>query len=585
MSVLRFVTLAALGLAIATPASAQGIPRGGRISTSAISNRTKVLVANPYVFATADSAAAVHAGDVMRKRMDRVVGSDYSVVPDTIMNAALIQFGYPRDAILNPVLARTLAKSLPGTRVLVTSSIAKAPDGNRVIVARLTGTNDDAGNTVRVAQAGGQPLDDLVLKAVDALQPAVRSLADARTCMDQRIASRSKATEAANKALKVLPTNGLAHYCLALIADSNHAQAGKVQHLEAAVAGDSLSTVALSQLAQTYEQRGDTVKAVATLKQILRAAPTDQEMRQRAFRYFLSSGNTDAAVQVADEGLALDPSNWDLRDLKSNACLFAGNYKCAVDVLAEAYQTDSTRADTLFFAKISAAAEQRLSDTLPRATAADTATFVLWAQKASRRYPNNITLLRNLNTAYSYSGQVDSSLVVTRRLMAADSSNVLPALAAAQALITAKRLPEAQPYIDFALRRAATSPDSTELRGKTALILTNAALPLIQSTPPDFKTAADLLRVAVQAAPTAPFIPTANYLFGLATFFQVPAIDKQAVAQKSCDGAKQEDALLREAQAAFTIGKTAKPEDSEAKLTLITQYLSHSASLLKAYCK
>ena len=585
MSVLRFVSLAALGLAVAAPASAQGIPRGGRISSSAVNNRTKILVTNPYVFAAADSAPAVHAGDVMRKRLDRTAGTDYAVVPDTIMNAALVQFGYPRDAILNPVLARTLAKSLPGARVLVTSTIAKAPDGNRVMVARLTGTNDDAGNTVRIAQGPGQQLDDLATKAIDALQPAVKSLADARACMDQRIASKEKATEAANKALKVLPTNGLAHYCLALIADSNHAQAEKVQHLEAAVAGDSLSIVALNQLAQAYEQRGDTVKAVATLKQILRAAPTDQELRQRAFRYFLSSGNTDAAIQVADEGLALDPNNWDLYDLKSNACLFAANYKCAVDVLAKAYGMDSTRADTLFFAKIAAAAEQRLADTVPPATKADTMTYVQWAERASRRFPTNLTMLQNLNKAYSYSGQVDSSLAVTRRLMAADSNNVVPALAAAQALIAAKRLPEAQPYIDFALRRAGTSPDSTELRGKAALILTNAALPLIQSTPPDFKTAADLLRVAVKAAPSATFIPTANYLFGLATFFQVPAIDKQAVAQKSCDGAKQEDALLREAQAAFTIGKTAKPEDSAAKLTLIDQYLSHSASLLKAYCK
>src|SRR4029078_10845402 len=140
MSVLRLAPLAALGLAIAAPASAQGIPRGGRISTSALNNRTKILVANPFVFAAADSATAVHVGDLLRKRMDRAVGSDYSVVPDTIMNTALVQFGYPKDALLSPVLARTLAKNLPGTRVVVTSTLAKAPDGNRVMVARLTGT-------------------------------------------------------------------------------------------------------------------------------------------------------------------------------------------------------------------------------------------------------------------------------------------------------------------------------------------------------------------------------------------------------------------------------------------------------------
>lgn len=585
MSVPRLLTLAALGLAVAGPVAAQGIPRGGRISTSALSNRTKILVANPYVFATADSATAVHLGDVIRKRMDKVAGSDYSVVPDTIMNTALVQFGYPKDAILSAVLARTLAKQLPGTRVVVTSTLAKAPDGNRLLVARLTGTNDDAGNTVHVAQPAAQPLEELGEKAAEALQPALRSLADARTCMDQRLSNKAKASDAANKALKVLPTNGLAHYCLALIADSNHAEGEKIQHLESAVAGDSLSVVALRSLAQSYQQRGDTAKAVATLQQILRAAPTDQELRQSAFRYFLSSGNTDAAIQVADEGLKLDPFNWDLYDLKSNACLFASNYKCAVEVLAKAYETDSTRADTLFFAKIAAAAEQRLSDTLPKATSADTATYVLWAQKASRRYPTNVTLLQNLNKAYSYSGQVDSSLAVTRRLMAADSSNVMPALAAAQALITAKRLKDAQPYIDFALRRSASSPDSADLRAKAAGLMTNAAVPLLQATPADYKGAADLLRQAVKVAPAAPFMPTANYLLGLATFFQVPALDTQAMAQKSCDLARQEDSLLKEAEAAFNLAKSAKPAESAQQLGVIEKYKPHTASLLKAYCR
>ncbi len=585
MPVSRTISLMLLGTALAAPLSAQGIPRGGRIAANANASRTRILVANPYVFAASDSAVAVHVGDVMRKRLDRTVSSEYTVAADTLMNSALLQFGFWKDAILSPTYARTLAKNLPGTRVVVTSTMSKLPDGSRAIVARLSGTNDDVGNVVRVSQASGQPLDELAARAADALQPALRSLADARSCMDQRIANRAKAIESANKALKLLPTNGLAHYCLAIIADSAHSIGDKVQQLDAAIAGDSLSVIALRQLAQAYQQRGDTAKAVATLQQMLRAAPSDQELRQSAFRYFLSSGHTDAAIQVADEGLRLDPFNWDLYDLKSNACLFAGNYKCAVDVLAKAYETDSTRADTLFFAKIGAAAEQRLSDSLPRATAADTATYVLWANKASRRYPTNITMLQNLNKAYSYSGQVDSSLSVTRRLMAIDSANVLPALNAAQALYTAKRIPEAQPFIDFAIRRAGASADSASYREKTAGLLVTAAVPMLQSTPRDDKGAADLLRQAIKLAPTARFMPTANYLFGIATFSQVPPIDAQAVAKKSCELSRQEDALLKEAEVAFNIAKAVKPTESAAQLAVIEKYKPHTASLLKAYCK
>ncbi len=55
---------------------------------------------------------------------------------------------------------------------------------------------------------------------------------------------------------------------------------------------------------------------------------------------------------MADEGLKIDPYNADLYDLKSNACLFLSNFKCAVDALETMYATDSTKADTLFFTKI-----------------------------------------------------------------------------------------------------------------------------------------------------------------------------------------------------------------------------------------
>ncbi len=584
MSASRLVALAALAAlgaaALAAPLAAQGIPRGAHLGSSSGAARWRLLVANPYVFGQADSAPAVHAGDGMRKRMDKVAGSDFSVVSDSIMNAALLQFGYWRDAILTPSLARTLAKNLPGTRVVVTSTMSKAPDGNRSIVARLTGTNDDVGNVVKVTQAPGQPIEDLGAKAADAMQSALKSLTDARTCMDQRIQNKDKATDAAGKALKALPTNGLAHYCLALIADSNHAQADMVRELEAAVAGDSLSVIALRQLAQVYETKGDTARAVATLQQILRAAPTDQELRQSAFRYFLSSGNTDAAIQVADEGLRLDPSNWDLYDLKSNACLFAAKYACAVDALGQAYQTDSTRADTLFFAKVVAAAEQRLSDTLPRAMAVDTATYVQWAIRGSRRFPTNITLLQGKNRAFAMSGQVDSSLAVTRQLMALDSTNVVPALAAEQALLSAKRYAEAQPYIDFVVRRG--DPDA---KTKASGLLVTSAVPLLQPPTPDYKAAADMLRQAIKIAPNATFAPTANYLFGLATFFQVPPLDPLAEKGKSCDIARQMGSLLKESETALNIGKTAKPEDSAKFLGYIEQFKPRVASMLKAYCK
>lgn len=575
MSLRRVLTLSVVSAVVAAPVAAQGIRAGATTRQRPTTAVTRIMVANPYVFAKTDSATAVAVGRVMRDRMEKVAPrTEFAVISDSMMNAALAQYDYPKDAILPRSDAQMLARQING-RVLVTSQMSKAPNGQWSMIARLAGTNDDAGNTVRLTGPGNpQALGN---SAVQALEPALKALDDARACMDQRATKPDKALAAAQKALKATPNNGLAHYCLAQLAKGN---GEKIKSLEAAVAADSLSLKALGELAAAHEAAGDTTKTVAALQQMLRAAPTDQELRQRAFRYFLQSGRTQAAIQVADEGLALDPSNWDLYDLKSNACLFASNFKCAVEVLEQAYAVDSSRADTLFFAKIGASAEQRLADTLPRATAADTASYVKWAGIGYARYPNNLVILQNRVKSFTYTGQVDSSVSATKALLKVDSTNVTAALAAAQALIQAKRTPEAMPFLDLAMRLG-DEQAKTQLAG----ILLNAALPMLQAQPTDPKTASELLRQAVKAAPAASFAPTANYLFGFATLQYTSQLDDQAVKGKSCEISRQMESLLNESSTALETAKAAKPEETARLLPNVTQYKTRVVALKKAYCK
>lgn len=559
--------------------AAQGIPKGARISRGPQAAASRIMVATPYVFTSADSARAVAVGQSMRGRLARQASrSDYSVIPDTMMNRALVSFGYAPDAILNQESARKLAQALAG-RVLVTSQMVKSPTGSWSMVSRLAGVNDDAGVTVRVSAPAGSTLPAMGAAAIDSLKQGLDVLADARECMDQRVAKADQARKKAESVLKEMPDNGLAHYCLAQLAKDT---ATMIKELSATVAGDSLSLRAMTQLAALYEAKGDTAQTVAMLQQMLRAAPTDQELRQRAFRYFLVSGRAQAAIEVADEGLKLDPTNWDLWDLKSNACLFSSNFRCAVQSLEQAYATDSTRPDTLFFAKIQVAAEQQLSDTTPpdAATAADTATFVKWAQIGARRFPDNVTLLKNVNKAYSFTGQVDSSLAITRKLLAVDTTDVTPALAAAQALIKANRYPDAAEFLTFVEQHG-----DENSKAQAAGILVNAAVPLLQMTPPKFDTAAVMLRQGVALAPNATFTPTMNYLLGFSDLQIVGAMDKATESGKSCDGARKMDSLLVEAEAALTKGQSYQPDNAKKLLDGVNQYQERTASMVKAYCK
>jgi tetratricopeptide (TPR) repeat protein len=592
----RLALVALAGLVSAVPLGAQGIPRGARTQT--VTAAPRLMVANPFANAPADSANAVRIGSAAREQMKDVAGRSYTVVEQSQMNDALKQYGYPVDAILSPPLATTLAKNIQA-RVLMTGTMVRA--GNRVsVTARLAGVNDDAGNVVALTQGQGQSLDDFGKKLAQSLAPAVKALPDAKACVDQRTTKPDKAVDAANKAIKALPNHGLAEFCLAQIAMDKKAPRGEVvKHLQAATKGDPMSLPVWTALATQYQQANDTANTLVAFSQMLRVAPTNQKLREELFKYFLQSGHPETARQVADEGLKLDPYNADLYDLKSNACLFLSDFKCAVDALETMYATDSTKADTLFFTKISAAAAEGEKP--------DTVRLLKWTQIGVRKYPDNMTLLGYLNRAYSLSGPVDSVVAVTNRIIAKDTTAVVPALEAARALISPPahpgsnstkptgtntstgtttdsasrgRVKEAVPFLEFAIKHG----DAQAKENAAALLYTGGA-PLLQE-PQDLEGATELLRMSVQSAnPSGKVYPAANYMLGLATLFQVPKIDPLAEKQKSCDLARQEEGLLLAADSALTAGRPVNPEAVEKNLGIIKKYKPRIASMLKAYCK
>jgi tetratricopeptide (TPR) repeat protein len=597
----RLLTLVALSGALSLPLAAQGIPRNAARST--VNMAPRFMVANPFAFAPGDSAPAVGIGSGMREEMKGVVGRDFQVVEQQQMNDALTQYGYPKDAILSPALATTLAKNIQA-RFIVTSTLAKGQGGRYSVTSRVIGVNDDAGNVVTLAQQQGESPQAFGKRIAEAVEPMVESAPDAKACIDQRTTKPDKAADAAQKALKAVPNHGLAHYCMALLAQDKKAPRGEVvKHLQASAKGDPLSLPVWTALATQYQQANDTANTLVAFKEMLRVAPTNQKLREELFKYFLQSGHPETALEVADEGLKIDPYNADLYDLKSNACLFLSNFKCAVDALETMYATDSTKADTLFFTKISAAAAEGEQP--------DTARLLKWSQVGVKKYPDNPTLLGYLNRAYTMTGQVDSVVAVTNRIIAKDTTAIVPALEAAQALINApaasgvatattdtanrggaptdttaaaaspSRAKEALPFLEFAMKYG--DPQAKE---NAAALLYSAGAKLLQSQPQDLLGAAELLKLAVQNAnPSGKVGPASNYLLGLATLFQVPQLDPQAEKQKSCDIARQMETLLGESETALTAGRTVNQEAVDKNLGIIKQYKPRVASMLKAYCK
>jgi tetratricopeptide (TPR) repeat protein len=571
-------------------------------------NLPRLLVANPFSFSAADSAPAVRTGAGMREKLTGVSDKWYKAITREQMNEALQQYAYPVDAVLPPLVARQLATSL-NARAMVISTLLKGEGSRYTVEARLTGLTDDAGHMVRVTQLPNQSFEEFGQRIGDSLSGAFKALPEAKNCETLRGTNVAKAREAAAKALRLVPNHGLAEWCLAQIAIKEKASADVViGHLSGATKGDRLSLDVWTALAVQYQAKGDSGQTIETFKEMLRVAPTNEALRKDAFGLFQRYGRPDAAEDVADEGIKLDPANADFWDLKFGACIVQSKpekNKCAVDALEQVYALDSTKADTSYYIKMTYATSlpykramvttdsvvrymvdssgfQVRRDSVIRLSremdVVDSTRFVRWARQGSNKYPNNATLLSQLSQAYALAGPVDSSLAVTQRLMAVDSSDVTPVLRVVQSLIAGNRLRDAIPLSSYIERFG-----DDDAKGNYANLVARGALAVLQS---DLPTSLEASRSAARLAPKGSQVSAlANYVLGIAAVVSASGLDAQAVSGKSCDIVKQMQTLIDEAGPALALGKSINPDAVTKYEQGVVGYGPRLAQMSKAYCK
>jgi tetratricopeptide (TPR) repeat protein len=249
----------------------------------------------------------------------------------------------------------------------------------------------------------------------------------------------------------------------------------------------------------------------------------------------------------------------------------SGDFTGAIDALEQVYQNDSTKADSMYFLKIMVFADEE----------PDTARLLKWARVGVDKYPTEPNLLGFLAKGYGLVGELDSALSVTSRLLEIDASAIGTALTVTKSYSDARRAPEAMSLIDFILANG-----DDQAKQSAAVILTNGALPLLQE-PQDLEGAAAVTRKAIElaGASNVQLSTTANYVLGIATFLQVPKLDPLAEQDKSCDIARQMDALMKESEVALSIGRETNPQQATVYEGYLTQYKPRVASMITAYCR
>ena len=138
----------------------------------------------------------------------------------------------------------------------------------------------------------------------------------------------------------------------------------------------------------------------------------------------------------------------------------------------------------------------------------------------------------------------------------------------------------AAPFIEFAVAHA-----DAQARESAAGLLLNSTFPKLQP-PPDWPGAsAGMRRVLELASPKGQFAPLANYFLGLALVNQITGLDQEAEKGKSCDAARQVEAMEVEADA--VLGRTGDyQKDTRDKLAgYLTGLKPRTASMIRVYCK
>ena len=375
------------------------------------------------------------------------------------------------NAILSPANALILAKQIPGTKGIITSTLTRPEGGPYTMTSRFFGVQcRRRAWSESTSRTPGEKLEAFgaARGRRASSRPSTRSTMPrrARTCGPP---SRRRPTKAADKVAQDRARPGPGAPLPGRRSPSPRRSRGRqvVAHLQAATKGDPLSLTAWTLLAEQHEQAGDTAAVDRRLQADAAGGAEQPEAARGDLQVPAPGGQAQRRARGGRRGPQARPEQLaDLYDLKSNACLFQSDFKCAIDALAQAYAVDSTQG-RLELLQEDRASRRRSSPTRRGCSSGRSA--------ASRSTRDNLELLGYAEQGYMLTGQMDSTVAVAKRLLAVDPTAVDPALAAVQSLAAAGRIAEAMPLIDMV--QAKGSPQQKE---QLSAILANAALPLLQ---------------------------------------------------------------------------------------------------------
>jgi tetratricopeptide (TPR) repeat protein/TolB-like protein len=546
------------------------------------------LPETPYILVTAFHAPtkqlAVEAADELRSRLQSEHSArELFVVTKATVEATLRSSGYPVDSALGVGDLMELAKALRAEYV-IDGTATKAGSGNAVRFSThvLIKTGGQT-LTQPLPSADGKDVGDAAKITEHAITDALKQMPAYRDCLAAlRAGKNDDAITKARTGVAAYANAAFARVCLlnGYVSSKTAPPDSIIALANQILAVDSTSMLALANLADAYNAKGQKEKAAAAYERILSLDPNNQVVRGMVIEY---DGQTDPAkaLKLVEESLKENPTDVPLLRNRWLLQLRLAHYKDAIASGEELVKTDTASATLDYFQRQIGAAQ---SDS--------NATKVLdLSQKASQRFPKESSFPLLLAQSAYKAGQLQQALDAARRAASADP----------------KRL-DAWKFILVTLTDL-HQPDSALAAGQQAiaagvpkdsvgeLLLARVAGPSLKAAQAS-KTRADW-QAALKASQSVDAIsPSAqsNFYIGVSSFQVATDIltnDVQTLAKskkkedqtQACIEAKQAEDLLATTSISMPRGGSVDKNVAAQILGAVSQYGEFIAAVKKNFCK
>ncbi|HUJ26840.1 MAG TPA: hypothetical protein VLW85_12530, partial [Myxococcales bacterium] len=317
-------------------------------------NAPKLLVAPFGRDKVGDSLLATQAGDAVRQRMLTSHTGDFATITKEAVCKALEESGFSCTQPLEPSQIGQLAHLL-NARYMVDGMIFPQGADSVLVLARLLQTvrENPLAAAASVVVGRDKVGSNVGSTLADRLADKFRSFEHIVACRNALEAKDyTKATEAANRALRYDRESGGAYLCMAQVLQASNGNPDSVlAAYERAHDADSLNTLVGRQLYLIYEAKHDTAQMLHMLHHIMQVDVADNDIKKVAVEIQVRRGHPDSAVMILDDALNRNPNQIDLLILRAISLGAESKFADAAASMASAAAIDSGKIDSLFVAR------------------------------------------------------------------------------------------------------------------------------------------------------------------------------------------------------------------------------------------